>query len=102
MPFFSAVYEAVKRIPPGKVATYGQIARLCGNPRMARQVGWALHQNPRQGEIPCHRVLNRFGGCCEGFAFGGLGAQQLLLEAEGIVFNEAGNVDLTKYQWEGF
>lgn len=101
MPFFADTYEAVKQIPRGRVATYGQIARLCGNARMAQQVGWALHQNPEEGAIPCHRVLNRFGGCCEGFAFGGLDAQRLLLEAEGVVFGGDGKVDLKLYQWEG-
>ena len=103
MSFFQAVYAAVRRIPPGKVATYGQIARLCGNPRMARQVGWALHCNPEPGgenAIPCHRVLNRFGGCCEGFAFGGIDAQRMLLEGEGVGFLADGTVDLRKYQWE--
>ena len=92
----------VKRIPPGRVATYGQVARLCGNARMARQVGWALHGNPDQSEIPCHRVLNRFGCCCEGFAFGGLEVQRAMLEGEGIAFTAEGRVDLGIYQWEGF
>ena len=100
MSFFAAVYGIVRQIPPGKVATYGQVACLAGNPRMARQVGWALHVNPEQSEIPCHRVLNRFGCCCEGFAFGGLGAQRALLEGEGVAFGEDGQVDLDEYQWE--
>jgi len=100
MSFFSAVYAVTKQIPRGKVATYGQIARLAGNPRMARQVGWALHSNPEPGEIPCHRVINRNGELCKGFAFGGEEAQRLLLEAEGVAFGEDGKVDLRIYQWE--
>ena len=94
--FFQTVYEIVKRIPKGKVATYGQVARVAGNPRMARQVGWALHQNPEPEVIPCHRVVNRFGCCCEGFAFGGAGVQRALLEEEGVLFlpDEADTVDM--------
>ncbi|MDR2754003.1 MAG: MGMT family protein [Oscillospiraceae bacterium] len=102
--FFAAVYAAVRQIPCGKVATYGQIARLCGNPRMARQVGWALHANPRPGqnetEIPCHRVVNRAGACCEGFAFGGIEMQQALLKAEGVCFLADGLVDMQTCRWE--
>ena len=69
--FFDKVYEAVKKVPCGKVTTYGDVARLCGNPRMARQVGWALHCNPQPGVIPCHRVVFSSGSVCTGFAFGG-------------------------------
>jgi len=99
--FFKTVYEIVKKIPTGKVATYGQVARAAGNPRMARQVGWALHQNPEEGIIPCHRVVNRFGGCCEGFAFGGIEVQRALLEGEGVVFLPDGTVDMAACQAEG-
>jgi len=100
MSFFAAVYEIVKQIPPGKVATYGQVARLAGNPRMARQVGWALHGNPDNSNIPCHRVVNRFGQCSSAFAFGGEDIQRSLLEGEGVRFTVEGNVDLDKYLWE--
>lgn len=99
MSFFNDVYVVVKDIPPGKVATYGQIARLLGNPRMARQVGWAMAACP-ENHTPCHRVLNRFGACCKGFAFGGEEVQRALLEAEGIAFGPDGCVDLTRYGWE--
>jgi len=101
MPFFKQVYEVCAKIPRGKVATYGQVAALAGNARMARQVGWALHQNPQPGVIPCHRVLNRFGHLCEGFAFGGMEVQRALLLSEGVEVNEAGAVDLGAYQWDG-
>lgn len=60
--FFQQVYEIVQKIPVGSVATYGQIARLCGNPRASRAVGYALHVNPLPGKIPCHRVVNRSAG----------------------------------------
>ena len=100
MGFFEKVYEICEQIPQGKVATYGQIALLAGNPRMARQVGWALHGNPRPGEIPCHRVLNRFGGLCTGFAFGGIEMQRHLLESEGVEV-DGDSVDLGIYRWSG-
>ena len=101
MGFFQEVYRQVERIPRGKVATYGQIAQLCGNPRMSRQVGWALHQNPRPGQIPCHRVVNRFGGLSSAFAFGGINEQRLLLEAEGVYVRPDDTVDLSVYFWAG-
>ena len=66
---------------------------------MARQVGWALHGNPEPGVIPCHRVVNRFGGLCEGFAFGGKDVQMQMLASEGIQFKEDGSVDLEVYLW---
>ena len=59
--FFQEVYKIVRQIPEGKVATYGQIAAMCGNPRCSRAVGYALHVNPEPGVIPCHRVVNREG-----------------------------------------
>ena len=94
---FEKIYEVVKSIPKGKVATYGQVALLAGNPRWARVVGYALHVNPYPGIIPCHRVVNREGGVAPGFAFGGEGIQRQLLESEGIVFEPNGRIDLEKY-----
>ena len=94
---FEKIYEVVKSIPKGKVATYGQVALLAGNPRWARVVGYALHVNPYPGIIPCHRVVNREGGIAPGFAFGGEGIQRQLLESEGIVFEPNGRIDLEKY-----
>ena len=94
---FEKIYEVVKSIPKGKVATYGQVALLAGNPRWARVVGYALHVNPYPGIIPCHRVVNREGGVAPGFAFGGEGVQRQLLESEGIVFEPDGRIDLEKY-----
>ena len=94
---FDKIYEVVKNIPKGRVATYGQVALLAGNPRWARVVGYALHVNPEPGTIPCHRVVNREGKVAPGFAFGGEGVQRQLLESEGIVFETDGRIDLEKY-----
>ena len=99
MSVFDKIYEQVRRILRGKVATYGQIAILAGNPRWARAVGYALHSNPDPDGIPCYRVVNRFGGLAPAFAFGGEDMQKTLLEEEGVEFDESGRVDLQKYQW---
>ncbi|MBQ8933036.1 MAG: MGMT family protein [Lachnospiraceae bacterium] len=90
------IYEAVKRIPRGKVATYGQVAAMAGNPKMARAVGNALHKNPDPDGIPCYRVVNAKGELSGEFAFGGPGAQARLLEADGIEVRD-GRVDLAQY-----
>ena len=97
--FFTKVYEIVKAIPQGKVATYGQVARLAGNARMSRQVGWALHVNPEPYVTPCHRVVNRFGRLAPAFAFGGVDVQKQLLIAEGVQFVDDYTVDLDKCLW---
>ena len=94
MSVFEKIYEVVMKIPKGRVATYGQVAMLAGNPRWARVVGYALHNNPAPGIIPCHRVVNREGRVAEGFVFGGGDAQRDLLEKEGIVFGLDGRIDL--------
>ncbi len=95
---FDLIYEAVKKIPYGKVATYGQIAVIAGNPRWSRVVGYALHVNPDPDSIPCFRVVNRMGEPSSAFAFGGKNMQILLLEGEGVEFTD-GRVDMEKYQW---
>lgn len=90
------IYEAVKKIPRGKVATYGRVAELAGNPRMSRAVGNALHKNPDPEHIPCYRVVNAKGELAEAFVFGGVNMQEKLLQADGVeVVN--GRVDLEKY-----
>lgn len=90
------IYEAVKRIPKGKVASYSQVAAMAGNPRMCRAVGNALHHNPDPENIPCYRVVNAKGELSGAFAFGGADEQERRLATDGIpVIN--GKVDLEKY-----
>lgn len=90
------IYDAVCNIPKGKVATYGQVAALAGNPKMSRAVGNALHKNPDPDNIPCYRVVNSKGELAEAFAFGGENVQKKLLEAEGVEVVD-GKVDLERY-----
>lgn len=101
MSVFEKIYEVVSQIPKGKVATYGQVALLAGNPRWSRVVSYALHANPDPERIPCHRVVDRFGSVSKAFAFGGENRQIYLLEREGVKLNN-GVVDLSRYQWDGF
>lgn len=96
-PFLSqTIYAAVRLIPKGKVASYSQIAALAGNKNLRRYVGNALHKNPSNSFTPCHRVVDAQGFCSGSFAFGGSGAQQKKLEAEGVTF-VAGHVDMKKF-----
>ena len=88
------VYEFVKFIPKGKVATYGQIASHMGNKNWARVVGNILHNNPEPHNIPCHRVVNCKGRLATSYAFDGIDAQRNLLESEGVVFKNKNCVDL--------
>lgn len=97
--FFERVYQMVEQVPEGMVATYGQIAKLIGEPRRARYVGYALHVNPRPGVIPCHRIVFADGRLAPGFAFGGPEAQRELLEAEGVSFLTDDRVDLSANRW---
>jgi methylated-DNA-protein-cysteine methyltransferase-like protein len=97
--FFQQVYNIASKIPSGKVATYGQIAALLGNPRGARTVGWALQGTPEQLKVPCHRVINRLGEMAPGYAFGGSDRQRRMLEDEGISFMKDGRVDMKKHLW---
>lgn len=90
------IYEAVKKIPAGKVATYGQVAAMAGNPKMSRAVGNALHKNPDTENIPCFRVVNSKGELSGAFAFGGENEQKKRLEADGIKV-EDGRVELSRY-----
>lgn len=96
---YEKIYEVVRQIPKGCVATYGQVAALAGNCRWARVVGYALHVNPDPEGIPCYRVVNREGRLSDAFAFGGVNRQKLLLEEEGITVHE-NHVDLSTFQWK--
>ena len=91
------IYEAVKKIPRGKVATYAQVAAMAGNPKMCRAVGNALHKNPDPDGTPCYRVVNAKGELAGAFAFGGPDVQANLLRADGIEVID-NKVDLTKYR----
>jgi len=97
--FFARVYALVARIPRGKVATYGQIARMLGVPRAARTVGWAMHDNPHGARVPCHRVIQQGGSCSANFRIGDPGAQRRLLEREGVQFLLDGRIDMRAHQW---
>ena len=99
--FFQRVFDIVKQIPEGRVTTYGQIARMIGEPRKARYVGFAMHQSPGvAGGFPCHRVVFKDGSLAPGFAFGGPDAQRVLLKKEGITFLPDGRVDMKACSWE--
>lgn len=95
---FDKIYEIIRQIPKGNVASYGQIAELSGNRHLARVVGYALHAVPADSDIPCHRVVNRNGEVSAAFEHEGINRQIELLEAEGVEFVD-GHVDMTKYQW---
>ena len=95
---FAAFYNVVRRIPAGKVATYGQIARLAGMPRCAQTVGYAM-AGCSDPTVPCHRVVDRFGGTKACFDTYAPGTQRLLLEEEGVTFRLDGTVDLEQHLW---
>jgi len=95
---FQRIYAAVKLIPEGQVATYGQVAEAVGGRRMSRVVGYALHVNPEPGVIPCHRVVKRDGEISPAFAFGGANRQKELLEAEGVAFLDETHVDIQRFR----
>ncbi len=97
MTTFDKVYAAVKQIPRGSVATYGQVAEALGNRRLARVVGYALHVNPEPGVIPCHRVVKRDGEVSSAFAFGGANRQVELLRGEGVEFIDETHVDMAHF-----
>lgn len=97
---FAAFYAVVRRIPAGKVATYGQIARLAGMPRCARTVGYAMAACT-DPTVPCHRVVDRFGGTKAAFDTLAPGTQRALLEAEGVSFGPDGRADLAQCLWNG-
>ncbi len=98
---FEKIYDAVRKIPRGKVCSYGQIAAMAGNPRWSRVVGYALHVNPEPGTIPCHRVVTKNGEVSKAFAFGGENMQRVLLAEEGIEFLDDGRINMKKYSWHG-
>jgi len=97
--FRKQVYNTAALIPSGKVATYGQIAALCGKPLAARAVGCAMRNAPEFLDLPCHRVVNKSGRLAPDYAFGGEHIQREMLISEGIVFNEDGTIDMKSCLW---
>lgn len=99
--FYGAIYAMVRRIPSGRATTYGHIAALCGKPRGARAVGWALHALPDGTDVPWHRVINKSGGISISKVGLPPELQRALLEAEGVEFEPDGRVDLKRWGWTG-
>lgn len=97
---YGKIYEAVHQIPRGNVATYGQVARLAGLPRHARQVGYALNALPEDTDVPWHRVINAKGEISLRGYGDGAEHQEMCLAEEGVVPDHRGRYDLTKYQWK--
>lgn len=95
---FQLVVMLIKKIPRGKVATYGQIAALAGNPRAARQVAWVLHSAADKEKLPWQRVINSQGGISLP-RYGGYELQRALLVKEGVKFDSAEHIDLARFQW---
>lgn len=97
---YPSIFDAVRSIPRGKVATYGQVAAMAGIPGHARLVGYALHTLEEETDVPWHRVINARGRISLHAQFGGL-LQRELLEAEGVVFGPDGAVSFKKYRLKG-
>ena len=99
--FYAAVYRLVAQIPPGKVTSYGQIARWLGHPSAARAVGYALHALPSDSDIPWQRVVNASGRISSRSARHYEAIQRALLEADGVRFDPYGSIDLQRFAWSG-
>jgi len=97
---YTRIYAVVRRIPRGRVATYGQVAKLAGLPGRARQVGYALHALPPSTAVPWHRVVNARGGISLRRSGGAEQLQRILLESEGIPFHINGLLDLRRAAWK--
>jgi methylated-DNA-protein-cysteine methyltransferase-like protein len=93
------MYEVIRRIPPGYVATYGQVATLAGARGHARQVGYALHDLPDGSDVPWHRVINAAGEISVRRSGGASDRQRSLLESEGVEFDALGKIDLSRFRW---
>ena len=98
--FKEKVYELCRKIPKGKVATYGQLARLAGYPKSARVVGMLMRINPDSPHTPCHRVVASDGGLTGYSGKGGLTTKKKMLVREGVIFKKT-KVDFLKSQWKG-
>ncbi|HWN19727.1 MAG TPA: methylated-DNA--[protein]-cysteine S-methyltransferase [Gemmatimonadales bacterium] len=96
---YQRIYRVVRRIPKGRVATYGQVASLAGLAGHARQVGYALHALPQSSIVPWHRVVNAAGRISTRATPGGELVQRILLEREGIALDARGTVPLDRHRW---
>jgi len=99
--FFEQVYRLVQQVPPGKVTSYGAVARMLGQPHAARTVGWALHSLPEGLDVPWHRVINGHGRISVGRWEDSRDLQRALLEDEGVQFDAQGKVDWERFGWAG-
>ena len=97
--FYLRIYKLALMIPKGKVATYGQLAFMAGNPRGARMAGRAMKNAPREMDIPCHRVVNAAGDTAPDYVFESKKHQRAMLEAEGVIFKANGKIDMKNYRW---
>jgi len=97
---YDRIYAVIRRVPTGRVVTYGQVAALAGLGRHARQVGYALHRLPDGSDVPWHRVVNARGEVSPRATPGWDGLQRTLLEEEGVAFDRAGRLDLERFRWE--
>jgi methylated-DNA-protein-cysteine methyltransferase-like protein len=97
---YQRIYAVVRKIPRGRVATYGQVAELAGLPRAARQVGYALHALDDESSVPWQRVINARGEVSLRGSWGADQIQRQLLEAEGLDFDERGRIDLKRFRWQ--
>lgn len=98
--FFDRVYEVVKQIPPGRVTSYGAIAKYLGAARSARMVGWAMNNSHNRDDVPAQRVVNRLGMLTGKHHFKGTNVMQQMLESEGVVIKENRVQDFEKIFWD--
>jgi methylated-DNA-protein-cysteine methyltransferase-like protein len=98
---YAQIWSVIRKIPRGRVATYGQIAELAGLEGHARQVGYALHNLPERSDVPWHRVVNARGEISPRSAGDSHELQKFLLEEEGVEFDLRGRLELKRFQWKG-
>lgn len=100
MEFSKQVMSFIKKVPKGKVATYGQIAKLAGKPQGSRGVAWILNSSSKAHDLPWHRIINSKGQISFPKASSSYRKQKSLLEKEGVQFNQSGQIDMKVFQWK--
>lgn len=98
--FREIVWEIVRMVPKGKVTTYGRVAELAGVPRGARAVGWMLHYTPEEAQVPCQRVVKRYGGLAGAYGWGGVYSHRADLANDGVEVRDDFTVELDRYLWK--